>query len=66
MSRLSFTVADMSCRSCERILTDRLTALDGVDAVNVDAATGELAVVGAVDRRTVEQTVAGAGYTVRA
>lgn len=65
MSRFSLAVAGMSCRNCEHVLTDRLMAIAGVDAVNADHAAGELVVVGSVDRSTVEQAVAGAGYVVR-
>ena len=64
MPRLTLTVTGMSCRNCEHILSDRLTALAGVDAVNVDHAADEVVVVGGVARRTVEQAVADAGYVV--
>jgi copper chaperone CopZ len=54
----------MSCRNCEHIVKDRLVALAGVDAVNVDHAADELVVVGDLERTAVEQAVSGAGYTV--
>jgi copper chaperone CopZ len=63
VTRLTLTVTGMSCRNCEHILSDRLVALTGVDAVNVDHAADEL-VVGDVERTAVEQAVAGAGYAV--
>lgn len=64
MTRLTFTVTGMSCRNCEHIVKDRLVALAGVDAVNVDHAADELVVVGDLERTAVEQAVSGAGYTV--
>lgn len=65
MPRFVFDVAGMSCRNCERILTDRLTSRPAVDAVNADHVAGELVVVAVgVTREELEQTIAGAGYTV--
>ena len=66
MTRFEFDVAGMSCRNCERVLTDRLTSLRGVDAVNADHAVGEVVVIADErDCESLEQVIAGAGYTVR-
>lgn len=65
MPRFTFDVAGMSSENCERILIDRLTSLAGVDAVNADHEAGELVVVArGAAREELEQTIAGAGYTV--
>lgn len=65
VSRFVFDVSGMSCRNCERILTERLTSRPAVDAVHADHTTGVLVVVAVgVDRAALEQTIAGAGYAV--
>lgn len=60
-----YAVAGMTCTHCVRSVSEEVSAVRGVDAVDVDLATGRLTVVGAgVDDVAVHAAVAEAGYEV--
>ena len=62
----TFTVTGMTCSHCERAVTEEITAIDGVDAVTVDLATGAVTVTASspVDRADIALAVDEAGYTL--
>lgn len=69
MSRVaSYTVVGMSCEHCVRAVREEVGALDGVAAVDVDLATGRLAVTEERDVAddAVRAAVAEAGYELAA
>jgi copper chaperone CopZ len=51
----TYTVTGMTCDHCVRAVTQEVSAIDGVTAVDVDLATGTLTVEGAA---TAEQVTA--------
>lgn len=64
MDRFEYRVTGMTCEHCERRVSGELSAIDGVDAVTADAATG-LVVVTAASRPSddaVADAVDEAGY----
>ena len=64
MSTLDFTVRGMTCQHCVASVTEEVTELPGVTAVDVDLAGGRLQVVGDVTAQQVQAAVAEAGsYT---
>lgn len=62
----SYTVVGMTCSHCDRAVTDELLALPGVAAVDVDLATGRVAVesVAPLPTSAVRAAVAEAGYAL--
>ncbi|MFE9748358.1 heavy-metal-associated domain-containing protein [Saccharothrix saharensis] len=65
MESQSITVEGMSCNSCMTKVTNAVTAVDGVEDVDVDIATGEVTVSGStVDLTRVKSAVEDAGYRV--
>jgi copper chaperone CopZ len=61
-----FTVSGMTCQHCVASVTEEVTALSGVTAVDVDLAGGRLHVVGDVTAEQVQAAVAEAGnYTAQ-
>jgi copper chaperone len=63
---LDFTVTGMTCQHCVASVTEEVSELDGVSAVDVDLASGRLHVVGDVTTEQVQAAVAEAGsYTAR-
>jgi copper chaperone len=63
---LDFTVTGMTCQHCVASVTEEVTELPGVTAVDVDLATGRLHVCGDVTAEQVQAAVAEAGsYTAR-
>ena len=66
MSTASFTVVGMTCGHCVSAVTEEVSALPGVTAVDVDLASGGLTVTGEapVDESAVRAAVEEAGYTV--
>lgn len=60
-----YTVSGMTCPHCAVSVREEVAELRGVRAVDVDLASGRLAVSGAdVDERAVRAAVAEAGYAV--
>ena len=66
MSSASYTVVGMTCGHCVTAVTEEVTALPGVTAVDVDLASGGLTVTSEspVDETAVRAAVEEAGYQV--
>ena len=64
MTTNTYTVAGMTCEHCVRAVTDELTKLDGVEAVDIDLATGRVEVRSGqpLEEATVAAAVDEAGY----
>ena len=62
----TFAVTGMTCSHCEHAVTSEISAIDGVDTVTVDLATGAVSVTATkpVDRADIAQAVDEAGYTL--
>ena len=64
MATMQFQVTGMSCGHCEAAIRKELTALPGVEGVDVSAATGTLVVTGAdLDAAALIAAVQAAGYS---
>jgi len=66
MANSTWTVTGMTCGHCVKAVTDEVSALDGVDAVEVDLETGVVAVTAASNptREQMSAAVDEAGYTL--
>ena len=66
MSTASYTVVGMTCGHCVDAVTEEVSAVPGVTAVDVDLASGGLTVSSTepVDDGAVRAAVAEAGYQV--
>lgn len=64
MAERELIVKGMTCEHCERAVTAELSAIDGVDVLSADAATGRIRIAhrGAVDDAVVDAAVVEAGY----
>lgn len=62
----TWTVVGMTCGHCVASVTEELEALDGVDRVDVDLASGAVQITSTepLDRAAVEAAVAEAGYAL--
>jgi copper chaperone CopZ len=62
----TFTVTGMTCDHCRRAVTQEISAVDGVDSVAVDLASGTVTVTttGPVDRADIAAAVDEAGYAL--
>ena len=62
----TFTVTGMSCDHCRRAVTQEISAVDGVESVDVDLASGTVSVRTArpVDRADIAAAVDEAGYAL--
>ncbi len=62
----TFTVTGMSCDHCRRAVTQEISAVDGVESVDVDLASGTVSVRTArpVDRADIAAAVDEAGYVL--
>jgi copper chaperone CopZ len=62
----SYTVVGMTCGHCVSAVTEEVSALPGVTAVDVDLASGDLTVTSEapVDDAAVRAAVEEAGYSV--
>jgi copper chaperone len=60
-----FTVHGMTCPHCALSVTEEVTEVAGVEAVDVDLASGRLVVRGDADDGAVLAAVAEAGYEAR-
>jgi copper chaperone CopZ len=60
----TFTVTGMTCAHCQRAVTAEISAVDGVESVTVDLASGTVTVtaVQPVDRADIAAAVDEAGY----
>ncbi len=67
MTTLEFTVTGMTCQHCVASVTEEVSEVPGVSAVDVDLASGALRVTGDdVAEEQVRAAVAEAGYTADA
>ena len=64
MTSTTYRVEGMTCEHCVRAVRAEVGALEGVDEVEVDLATGDVAVTSAapLDRAAVQAAVDEAGY----
>jgi copper chaperone CopZ len=62
-----FTVDGMTCDHCRNAVTTEISAVTGVDSVDVDLASGTVSVTAnaPVDRADIAAAVDEAGYTLR-
>ena len=60
----TYAVAGMTCDHCVRSVTDEVSEVPGVTAVEIERAGGRLTVQGDVDDAAVRAAVAEAGYQV--
>jgi copper chaperone len=60
----TYAVAGMTCEHCVRSVTEEVSEVPGVTAVDVDLATGRVTVTGAANDAAVRAAVAEAGYDV--
>ena len=64
MSELTYTVPGMHCGHCERAIREEVSALDGVESVDVDLESKHVTVRGgALDESAVRAAIVEAGYT---
>ena len=62
----TFTVTGMTCAHCQRAVTEEISAVDGVESVTVDLASGSVTVTAdrPVDRADIAAAVDEAGYAL--
>ncbi len=60
----TFTVTGMTCAHCQRAVTEEIAAVDGVESVVVDLATGTVTAARPVDRAEIRAAVDEAGYAL--
>ena len=60
----TYAVQGMTCEHCVRSVTEEVSEVPGVTAVDVDLASGRLTVTGAPDAAAVRAAVVEAGYEV--
>ena len=62
----TFTVTGMTCDHCRRAVTQEISAVDGVESVDVDLSSGTVTVSTArpVDRAEIAAAVDEAGYVL--
>ena len=67
MTTSTYTVSGMTCEHCVRAVTDELSGVEGVEAVDVDLASGRVTVksAGELDDAAVTAAVEEAGYEVK-
>ncbi len=62
---LTYTVPGMSCEHCRRAITDEVTSVENVEAIDVDLSTKLVVVHGeSVDDAAVRVAIDEAGYEV--
>ncbi len=62
----TFTVTGMTCGHCQRAVAEEISAVDGVESVTVDPASGTVTVTAdrPVDRADISAAVDEAGYAL--
>jgi copper chaperone len=60
----TYGVAGMTCEHCVRSVTEEVSEVPGVTAVDVDLGSGRLTVTGAAEDSAVRAAVVEAGYHV--
>ena len=67
MTTKNYTVKGMTCQHCVMSVTEEVSAIAGVENVDVDLASGRLSVTAdAIDDRAVADAVEEAGYALAA
>ncbi|MQA81267.1 MAG: copper ion binding protein [Streptosporangiales bacterium] len=68
MTATTYTVTGMTCEHCVRAVTEEVSGIDGVSAVDVDLATGRVTVTSAstLSDDEIRAAVDEAGYTLAA
>lgn len=61
-----FTIQGMTCHHCVLSVTEEVSEVAGVEAVDVDLASGRLVIRGDADDAEVRAAVTEAGYAVAA
>lgn len=66
MSTSIWTVTGMTCEHCVKAVTEEVTAIEGVESVEIDLATGSVTVAAAADptREQMAAAVDEAGYAL--
>jgi copper chaperone CopZ len=64
MSTATYTVHGMTCGHCVASVTEEVSAVAGVEDVQVDLASGLVTVTGDADAAQVKDAVQEAGYSV--
>lgn len=64
MTTTEYQVTGMTCEHCERSVTEEVTQIDGIDAIDVSAVTGKLILTSStdLDDAKVLAAVSEAGY----
>ena len=64
MTTTEYQVTGMTCEHCERSVTEEVTQIDGIDAIDVSAVTGKMILTSSadVDDAKVLAAVSEAGY----
>ncbi|MGW4213711.1 heavy-metal-associated domain-containing protein [Lentzea sp. NPDC004789] len=64
MTETTFTVKGMTCGHCVNAVTEEVSALEGVQKVDVDLESGKVAMIsdGPVDEQLLREAIAEAGY----
>lgn len=65
-NRREYTVNGMTCEHCVLSVTEEVSEVPGVDAVDVDLPSGRLVVHGDVTGEAIRAAVSEAGYEVAA
>lgn len=66
MANSTWTVTGMTCEHCVKAVTEEVTAIEGVETVEVDLGTGAVTVTSPTDpsREQMAAAVDEAGYTL--
>ncbi len=64
MSEQTYTVQGMTCENCRRAVAEEVVEVAGVDAVDVDLASGRVTVTGQAAEAEIRTAVHDAGYEV--
>jgi len=66
MANSTWTVTGMTCEHCVKAVTEEVTAIEGVETVEVDLGTGAVTVTSPADptREQMAAAVDEAGYTL--
>ena len=64
MTTTTYDVKGMTCGHCVRSVTEEITGIDGVSAVDVDLDAGTATVTGEADSAAVTAAVVEAGFEV--
>ncbi len=63
-STATYTVVGMTCNSCVNKVTNAVSAVEGVDDIDVDVSNGTLEVSGQISDASIRDAVAQAGYKI--